>query len=162
MKNHSTFRKIVAVLCALAPALEAMGAELSLEGAVQAALMGNRDLAAARFAVKKAEGRLRQAGLLPNPEIEFQGFSDFVSGGDGAGEFTVGLHQTLPLTARLSIAREVSRVWVAEALREVRNHERLLMARVQELYVLVLTAQRRESAGKQARLEAGGLGQLAS
>ena len=162
MKNHSTFRKIVAVLCALAPALEAMGAELSLEGAVQAALMGNRDLAAARFAVKKAEGRLRQAGLLPNPEIEFQGFSDFVSGGDGAGEFTVGLHQTLPLTARLSIAREVSRVGVAEALREVRNHERLLMARVQELYVRVLTAQRRESAGKQARVEAGELGKLAS
>ena len=41
--------------------------ELSLEGAVQAALMGNRDLVAARFAVKKAEGRLRQSGLLPNP-----------------------------------------------------------------------------------------------
>ena len=143
-------------------ASSAAAADLSLEGAVQAALMGNRDLAAARFAVKKAEGRLRQSGLLPNPEIEFQGFSDFVSGGDGEGEFTIGLHQTLPLTARLSIAREVSRVGVAEALREVRNHERMLVARVQELYVRVLVAQRRETAGRQARLDAGELGKLAT
>jgi cobalt-zinc-cadmium efflux system outer membrane protein len=136
--------------------------ELSLEGAVQAALMGNRDLVAARFAVKKAEGRLRQSGLLPNPEIEFEGFSDFVSSGDGEGEFTIGLHQVLPLTARLSIAREVSRVGVAEALREVRNHERLLVARVQELYVRVLVAQRRETAGRQARVDAQELGKLAA
>ncbi len=140
----------------------AAAVELSLEGAVQSALMGNRDLAAARFAVKKAEGRLRQAGLLPNPEIEFEGFSDFVSAGDGEGEFTIGLHQTLPLTARLSLAREVSRVGVAEALREVRNHERLLIARVQELYVRVLVAQRRATAGSQARVDAGELGKLAT
>jgi len=35
----------------------ARGAALSMEGAVQVALMGNRDLAAARFVVAKAEGR---------------------------------------------------------------------------------------------------------
>lgn len=161
MTRITTFWKTAtAVLLVAAP--PASAAELSLEGAVQAALMGNRDLAAARFAVKKAEGRLRQAGLLPNPEIEFEGFSDFVSGGDGEGEFTIGLHQTLPLTARLSISREVSRVGVAEALREVRNHERLLVARVQELYVRVLVAQRRETTGRQARLDAGELGKLAT
>jgi len=151
-----------AVAALLVATSGAAAVELSLEGAVQAALMGNRDLAAARFAVKKAEGQLRQAGLLPNPEIEFEGFSDFVSGGDGEGEFTIGLHQTLPLTARLSLAREVSRVGVAEALREVRNHERLLVARVQELYVRVLVAQRRETAGRQARVDAGELGKLAT
>ena len=161
MKHCSTFWKI-AVACGALAASHAGAAELSLEGAVQAALMGNRDLVAARFAVRKAEGRLRQAGLLPNPDIEFSGFSDFVSGGDGEGEFTIGLHQVLPLTARLSIAREVSRVGVAEALREVRNHERLLVARVQELYVRVLAAQRRETAGRQARVDAQELGKLAT
>jgi cobalt-zinc-cadmium efflux system outer membrane protein len=155
------WRPMVVAGCALFVASTSMAADLSLEGAVQAALMGNRDLAAARFAVKKAEGRLRQAGLLPNPEIEFSGFSDFVGGGEGEGEFTIGLHQMLPLTARLGIAREVSRVGVAEALREVRNHERLLVARVQELYVQVLAAGRRASAAAEARIDARELGKLA-
>jgi len=123
--------------------------------------MGNRELQAARFAVQKAEGRLRQSGLLPNPDIEFNGFSDFVSGGDGEGEFTVGLHQVFPLTSRLAISREISRVGVAEALREVRNHERLLVARVQQLYVRVLAARRKESAGQAAGNDAGALGRLA-
>lgn len=133
-----------------------------MEGAVQAALMGNRDLAAARFAVKKAEGRLRQAGLLPNPEIEFNGFSDFITSGDGEGEFIIGLHQVLPLTARLSLAREVSRVGVAEALREVRNHERLLIARVQELYVRTQAARRRSVAAGEAREDAAASSGLAA
>lgn len=137
-----------------------IAAELSLEGAVQTALMGNRDLIAARFEVSKAEGRLRQSGLLPNPEIEFSGFSDFVSGGSGEGEFTIGLHQAFPLTSRLSLSREVSRVGVAEALREVRNHERLLIAKVQGLYVRELAARRRESAARQARADAGELARL--
>ena len=161
MKRHLTFLKIAALVGAFAGVSSAAASQLSLGGAVQAALMGNRDLAAARFAVKKAEGRLRQAGLLPNPEIEFSGFSDFVSGGEGEGEFTIGLHQMLPLTARLSIAKEVSRVGVAEALREVRNQERLLVAQVQELYVRALAAQRREADGRQARADAGELGKLA-
>jgi cobalt-zinc-cadmium efflux system outer membrane protein len=160
MTNSKTLQSLAAV-CLLAAAPRGAAVELSLEGAVQAALMGNRDLVAARFAVKKAEGRLRQAGLLPNPEVEFNGFSDFVAGGDGEGEFTIGLHQTLPLTARLGLAREVSRVGVAEALREVRNHERLLVARVQELYVQVLAAGRRASAAAEARIDARELGKLA-
>jgi len=160
MKYHSTIWPTAAALCVLAVS-DIRATELSLEGAVQAALMGNRDLVAARFSVKKSEGRLRQAGLLPNPEIEFNGFSDFVSGGDGEGEFTIGLHQMLPLTARLSLAKEASRVAVAEALREVRNQERLLVARVQELYVRVQAARRRETDGNRARAEAGALGQLA-
>ena len=160
MKYQSTIWRSVVALC-VSTASDIGATELSLEGAVQTALMGNRDLMAARFAVKKSEGRLRQAGLLPNPEIEFNGFSDFVSGGDGEGEFTIGLHQMLPLTSRLSLAKEVSRVGVAEALREVRNRERLLVANVQELYVRVQAARRRQADGLQARADAAALGKLA-
>ena len=166
MKKRNTFwlsgrvLPVLVVVCGLL--CPAWGSELSMEGAVQAALMGNRDLAAARFAVKKAEGRLRQAGLLPNPEIEFNGFSDFITSGDGEGEFIIGLHQVLPLTARLSLAREVSRVGVAEALREVRNHERLLIARVQELYVRTQAARRRSVAAGEAREDAAASSGLAA
>jgi len=160
MKQHHILHW-AAAFCVMA-AVEATAASFSMEGAVQAALMGNRDIAAARFAVKKAEGRLRQSGLLPNPEVEFNGYNGFVDGSGDEGLFTVGLHQMLPLTARLSIAREVSRVGVAEALREVRNEERLLIARVQELYIRTQAARRREADGRNARMEAAKSATLAA
>lgn len=161
MKLISTFNNL-AVVGLLAIASKGAAADLSLESAVQTALMGNRDLVAARFAVHKAEGRLRQAGLLPNPEIEFNGFSDFVSSTDGEGEFVVGLHQELPLTSRLSISREISRVGVAEALREVRNYERLLISRVQALYVRAQAARLRAGAAGTAKFDAAKSAELAA
>lgn len=161
MKIISTFNNL-AVVGLLAIASKGAAADLSLESAVQTALMGNRDLVAARFAVHKAEGRLRQAGLLPNPEIEFNGFSDFVSSTDGEGEFVVGLHQELPLTSRLSISREISRVGVAEALREVRNYERLLISRVQALYVRAQAARLRAGAAGTAKFDAAKSAELAA
>jgi len=161
MKLISTFNNL-AVVGLLAIASKGAAADLSLESAVQTALMGNRDLVAARFAVHKAEGRLRQAGLLPNPEIEFNGFSDFVSSTDGEGEFVVGLHQELPLTSRLSISREISRVGVAEALREVRNYERLLISRVQVLYVRAQAARLRAGAAGTAKFDAAKSAELAA
>ena len=161
MKFISTFNNL-AVVGLLAIASKGAAADLSLESAVQTALMANRDLVAARFAVHKAEGRLRQAGLLPNPEIEFNGFSDFVSSTDGEGEFVVGLHQELPLTSRLSISREISRVGVAEALREVRNYERLLISRVQALYVRAQAARVRAGAAGTAKFDAAKSAELAA
>ena len=161
MKFISTFNNL-AVVGLLAIASKGAAADLSLESAVQTALMANRDLVAARFAVHKAEGRLRQAGLLPNPEIEFNGFSDFVSSTDGEGEFVVGLHQELPLTSRLSISREISRVGVAEALREVRNYERLLISRVQALYVRAQAARLRAGAAGTAKFDAAKSAELAA
>ena len=161
MKFISTFKNL-AVVGLLAIASKGAAADLSLESAVQTALMANRDLVAARFAVHKAEGRLRQAGLLPNPEIEFNGFSDFVSSTDGEGEFVVGLHQELPLTSRLSISREISRVGVAEALREVRNYERLLISRVQALYVRAQAARLRAGAAGTAKFDAAKSAELAA
>lgn len=134
---------------------------LSMEGAAQAALMNNRELAAARFAVNKAKGRLLQAGLLPNPEFDFAGMSDFAFGAQGEGAFTLGLSQRFPLTARLSLAREVRRVEVAQALREIRDQERLLIARVQSLYVRIQAARMREKSTSQARQSTADLSTLA-
>jgi cobalt-zinc-cadmium efflux system outer membrane protein len=132
-------------------------AELSMEGSVQAALMGNRDLVAARYAVATAKGRLLQAGLLPNPDFELSGMSDFAFGAQGEGAFTLGLSQRFPITARLSLERQVRRVEVAQAVREIRNQERLLIARVQSLYVQVQAARGREKAADRARESAADL-----
>jgi len=139
---------LVLAMCVIGSASEA--ADLSMEGVVHAALLGNADLAAARFEVHKAEGRLRSSGLLPNPEIEFLGLSDFASANQGEGEINVGLYQLFPLTSRLGISREISRVGVAEALREIRNQERLLIAKVQELYIRIQAAQMRQQIAQSA------------
>jgi len=150
MKRQQNILRISIALFVLV-AGHAAAADLSLQGAVNTALMNNRDLAAARHVVGQAHGRLRQAGLLPNPEIEFNGYSDFVSDSEGEGEFVIGLHQWFPLTARLGLARQVARVDVAMALREVRNRERLLIAEVQKLYVRAQAARRRDPATLPAR-----------
>lgn len=69
MKRHLNFCIIAIFASTFAGLSNAAATQLSLEGAVQMALLENRDLAAARFTVQKAGGRLRQAGLLPNPDI---------------------------------------------------------------------------------------------
>ena len=119
---------------------------ISLESTVQTALSNNRELQAARFAVSKAQGRLAQAGKWPNPELELSGMSDVVFRNEGAGAFTVGLAQTFPLTARLSLARESARVDVLRALREIRNRERLLIAEVRATSIEILESQARAKA----------------
>lgn len=43
---------------------------LTIDQAVDIALKENRNLAAARVQVEEARGRLKQAGLYPNPDIE--------------------------------------------------------------------------------------------
>lgn len=129
--------KILPILLLLAmPTLEA--SRLSLESLVQTALANNRDLQAAQFALAQAQGRLAQAGRWPNPELELSGLSDVAFRNDGAGAFTVGLNQTFPLTARLSLAREAGRLDVLRAMREIRNHERLLIAKVRQTSIQIL------------------------
>ena len=99
---------------------------LTPESAVATALAENRDLAAARFAIRQAEGRLKQAGLWPNPEFELGGKNDSAFANDGEYDFATGFKQRFPITGRLKKAKAVARVDVAMALAEVRNQERLL------------------------------------
>ncbi len=103
---------------------------LTLKGAVSEALQQNRDLQAARFAIDQAEGRLRQAGLWPNPELELTHDSDSAFNNEGESSASAGFKQPFPISGRLSDAKAVARVDVAQALAEVRNQERLLIGDV--------------------------------
>ena len=103
-----------------------LATNLTPESAVTTALAENRDLAAARFAIRQAEGRLKQAGLWRNPEFELGGKNDSAFANDGEYDFATGFKQRFPITGRLKKAKAVARVDVAMALAEVRNQERLL------------------------------------
>lgn len=113
---------------------------LTPESAMAIALSDNRDLIAARFAIRQAEGRLKQAGLLPNPEFEASHQNDSAFANEGEYTVSAGFKQRFPITGRLSKAKAVARVDVAQAMAEVRNQERILagevLARSRELLVV--------------------------
>ena len=107
-----------------------LATNLTPESAATTALAENRDLAAARFAIRQAEGRLKQAGLWPNPEFELGGKNDSAFANQGEYDLATGFKQHFPITGRLTKAKAVARVDVAMALAEVSNQERLLVGEV--------------------------------
>ena len=108
---------------------------LSLATAPAIVRRHNPSLAAARWRVGEARGRLRQAGRLANPEIEtsFQHDPDWreLRGG-------IALKQSLPLTSRLRHEKEVLRAELQAAEAEVDDFERRLIGQAQEVIVEVL------------------------
>ncbi len=120
----------VVLLTGFSAVAEPLATNLTPESAVAMALAENRDLVAARFAIRQAEGRLKQAGLWPNPEFELGGKNDRAFANEGEYDFATGFKQRFPITGRLTKAKAVARVDVAMALAEVRNQERLLAGEV--------------------------------
>lgn len=104
-------------------------ATVSTEEAVARALAGNADLAAARMMVAEARGRLDQVGRMPNPEAETL-FRPHVNGRERLGEF--GITQRFPLTARLRLAKNVSKFELVAAEAEVADAERRLAGDVRD------------------------------
>lgn len=147
------FRKLTFHLTLLLAALNAAGETVTNnftpESAVATALAENRDLAAAHFAIRQAEGRLKQAGLWPNPEFELSRQSDRAFGNEGEYAFSTGFRQRFPITGRLTKAKAVARVDVAMAAAEVRNQERLLAGETLNLARALLVTQEKLAANQE-------------
>jgi len=78
---------------------------ITIDGAVREALANNPDLLAARHAIDMARGRLRQAGLWPNPDLELEGSDDFLFSREGERGFSSGFAQRFPIARRLGKAK---------------------------------------------------------
>lgn len=127
--TRAQFASLVLAMLAVVP--QSSGAEsFSLADAASIAIVENRDLRVAKLNIKKAEAQLTQAGLWPNPELEFSRNSDrsFNNEGEYSGE--AGFKQRFPISGRLTHAKNVARVDVAMAVAEIRNEERLLIGEV--------------------------------
>ena len=127
--------RLVTTLCFLAVSHTARSATFQVESAVNHALRHNRELAAARFSVDEARGRLLQAGRLSNPELESE-WKPNVRG----REYSVGLGfvQKFPLTSRLRIEKAVTRAQLAAAEAEVGEAARKLAGEVRAAAVKML------------------------
>jgi cobalt-zinc-cadmium efflux system outer membrane protein len=132
--------QIAVVLAALFVSIAAVprARALTLDQAVTTALSNNLDLRAAYFEIERARGRLIQAGLWPNPELDFSTSTDRTFANEGERSTTAGFQQAFPISGRLRFAKQVSRVDVAQAMAEVRNRERLLIGEVQRDFLNVL------------------------
>jgi cobalt-zinc-cadmium efflux system outer membrane protein len=102
----------------------------------------NPDLAAARLRIQEAVGRMNQSGRLSNPEIEagLEHNSRFRE-----GKLEIGFSQRFPVTGRLQLEKDVSLTELKASEAEVREVERLIIAKAREAVVKVLaTRQRRD------------------
>jgi outer membrane protein TolC len=137
-------------------ALGLMASPLCAESSVVITLSGvrdrirsqNPDLAAARFRIQEAIGRMNQSGRLANPELEtaFEHNTAFRE-----GRFEVGFSQRFPVTERLLLEKQVSLTEVKAAEAEVLEVERRLTGKARETMVKILASrQRRELLREQA------------
>src|ERR1044072_2260888 len=67
---------------------------------VRRALASNGELAAARLDVERARARLRQAGLRPNPSVDFEQTTGRFTGAAGERETSIGVSIPLELGGR--------------------------------------------------------------
>jgi cobalt-zinc-cadmium efflux system outer membrane protein len=139
--RRSGFGLVVAA--ALAATGHADSVSLTLDDAVDIALRENRSLRAAYALLKEAEAGLHMAGRWSNPDFSLSVANDTLFNDAGERAFSIGLEQTFPVTARLSLARDAGRLDVARALRKIRNVERLLIEQVQKAYISLLSARER-------------------
>ena len=100
----------------------------TLDEFMREALTRNHDLAAARAQVNVARGRLRQAGLWPNPRLELSNETNRPFASQGEYTRSVGITQDFPIAGRIGRAKDVARVDVTRALTEINEAERRLLA----------------------------------
>lgn len=114
---------------------------VSTETLIQQALTANGELAAARLDIERARGRLRQAGLRPNPTVEAERTAGILNS-PGERNVSFGLNLPLELNGQRQRRVELARLELAAAEAEVADRERRLTADVRTAAAEVLASQR--------------------
>jgi cobalt-zinc-cadmium efflux system outer membrane protein len=112
---------------------------LSADELVRYALLHNGELTAARQMIAEARGRLRQAGLRPNPMVEASG-SQAVTSRDN--NLTIGAELPLELGGRRGARIAVAEREIELRQAEVSDFERRLAAEVRMKYAEAIAAAR--------------------
>lgn len=109
---------------------------------VRRALSANAELAATRLEIERARARLRQAGLRPNPTLDFEQTTGRFTGSAGEQEISVGLAVPLELGGKRRCRIELARAEFEAAEAEVADRERRLANEVRAFYAEALAALR--------------------
>ena len=107
---------------------------------VRRALASNAELAAARLEIERARARLSQAGLRPNPTLDFEQTTGRFTGAAGESEISVGLAVPLELGGKRRRRIELARAEFEAAEAEVADRERRLANEVRASYAEALAS----------------------
>lgn len=109
---------------------------------VRRALASNGELLAARLDVERARARLRQAGLRPNPTIDFEQTTGRFTGAAGERETSVGIAVPLEIGGKRGRRIDLAKAELEASEAEIANRERLLTSEVRANYAEALAALR--------------------
>jgi cobalt-zinc-cadmium efflux system outer membrane protein len=109
---------------------------------IRHALRSNTEFAAARLDIERARARVRQAGLRPNPTIDFEQATGKFTGSTGERETSIGFALPLELNGQRRKRINLARVELEAAEAEIADRERRLMAEVRAAYAESLAAVR--------------------
>jgi outer membrane protein, heavy metal efflux system len=109
---------------------------------IRRALASNGELAAVRIETERARARLRQAGLRPNPTLDFEQTTGRLTGAPGESEMSVGLAVPLELGGKRRKRIELAQAEFQAVEAEVADRERRLTNEVLAFYVEALASLR--------------------
>jgi len=115
---------------------------VSADDLVRRALASNGELAAARIEIERGRGRLRQAGLRPNPTLEVEQTTGRFTGSEDERETSVGIAVPVELGAKRKRRLELAQAELEAVEVEVADHERRLTLEVLTVYAEALSALR--------------------
>lgn len=147
LSRHAT---LLAAILSVAPLRAEPGVVITPASVRDRVHAQNPDLAAARLRIREAVGRMKQAGRLPNPELETSLEHDPRV---RERKLEIGFTQRFPLTDRLRLEKEISATAFHAAEAEVRDVGRRLVAQAREGVVNVLAIrEKRKLRDRQIRL----------
>lgn len=115
---------------------------ISSNDLVRRALTSNGELAAVRLDIERGRARLRQAGLRPNPTVDFEQTTGRFTNSLGERETSIGFALPLELGGKRQRRIDLARVELEAAEAEVADRERRLANEVRAAYAESLAALR--------------------
>lgn len=115
---------------------------LSIERLIETGASRRADLLAARQRLATAQGRLRQAGLRPNPTLDAEYGSPRFLGGEAERDFSVGVSQVFELGGKRAKRVAVAELELQQARFEVAGLERQLAVEIRTAYTRAVSAAR--------------------
>ncbi|HWW75204.1 MAG TPA: TolC family protein, partial [Pyrinomonadaceae bacterium] len=107
---------------------------------VRRALTSNGELAAARLDIERARARLRQAGLRPNPTVDFEQTTGRFTGSAGESETSVGVAVPLEIGGKRRSRVAAAQIELEAAEAEVADRGRRLAGEVLALHAEALAS----------------------
>lgn len=124
------------------PATASTSQPLSSIEFVRLALERNGELSAARLDTARARSRRRQAGLVPNPTLDFERRTGRFTGAKGESETSIGVAIPIEIAGQRGRRIDVAEAEIAVVEAEIANRERQLSADVRIRYAEALAAAR--------------------